>query len=122
MPDREGEPLLRVVLSGICGTDIQMRRGYAGFTGIPGHEFVGIVEQVGREEDRHWLGQRMVGDINIGCGTCRACREGVKFGAGQRVAVLGDGRMALLVAQVLGTTGASVSTNSTGRSPRPNTG
>jgi alcohol dehydrogenase len=143
-----------------------MRHGYAEFTGIPGHEFVGVVERVSRPEHRHWIGQRVVGNINIGCGTCRACLDGVKehcetrevlgirqrhgafaefltlppqnlhpvpdavsdgaavftepiaagcrileqvaMGPGQQVAVMGDGRMGLLIAQVLRTTGAVV--------------
>ena len=77
-PARDGDCLVRVTLAGICGTDLQMVKGYADFTGVPGHEFVGVVEDVSRPEDRHWLGQRVVGDINIGCGTCRFCRDGIK--------------------------------------------
>ncbi len=166
LPHRPGECLVRVSLAGICGTDLHMRRGYADFTGVPGHEFVGVVEAVTRPEHRHWVGQRVVGDINIGCGTCGPCRRAVKehcedrgvlgirnrhgafaqylslppanlhpvpdaipdraavftepvaagcrildqieLGPSDRVAVLGDGRMGLLVAQVLRTTGARV--------------
>ena len=143
-----------------------MVKGYADFTGIPGHEFVGVVEDVSRGEDRHWLGQRVVGDINIGCGTCPFCRDGIRehcedrdvlgirrrdgafaefltlpainlhpvpdavsdraavftepvaaacrileqieLGPSRRVIVLGDGRMGLLTAQVLKSTGADV--------------
>ena len=78
VPDRPGECLVRVTMAGICGTDLELVEGYADFSGIPGHEFVGTVEAVTRPTDRHWIGQRVVGDINIGCGICRACQDGVK--------------------------------------------
>lgn len=165
VPRREGECLVRVTSAGVCGTDLQMLAGYAGFAGIPGHEFVGVVEEVQVPADRHWVGQRVVGEINVGCGSCRFCRLGVKehcdarevlgirrrdgafaeylslpsvnlhpvpdavpdrdavfveplaaacrileqvdVAAATRVAVLGDGRMGLLVAQVFQANGAS---------------
>ena len=44
-PDRPGECLVRVKVAGICGTDLELVKGYAGFSGIPGHEFVGVVER-----------------------------------------------------------------------------
>ena len=160
-----GECLVAVTLAGICGTDLQILEGYAGFSGVPGHEFVGVVETA-PAGDRHWIGRRVVGEINVGCGTCDWCRTdtanhcparsvlGIKGRAGAfashlslpasnlrevpavlddetavfveptaaacqiltqfnfesttRVAVIGDGRMALLVGQVLRTTGAAV--------------
>jgi len=166
VPSRRGECLVRVTMAGICGTDLELLKGYADFSGIPGHEFVGIVEAASRPEDRHWIGQRVVGDINIGCGTCRACQDGAKehcearqvlgirardgafaeyltlpscnlhpvpdtvpdlaavfvepvaaacrileqvsVGPASRVAVMGDGRMGLLIAQVVAATGAQV--------------
>ena len=77
-PVRKGECLIKVAAAGICGTDLQMLEGYAGFTGIPGHEFVGVVEAVSSAADSAWLGRRVVGDINIGCGRCRWCAAGVK--------------------------------------------
>ncbi len=165
IPRREGECLVRVTSAGVCGTDLQLLAGYAGFAGIPGHEFVGVVEEVQVPADRHWVGQRVVGEINVGCGSCRFCRLGVKehcearevlgirlrdgafaeflslpsvnlhpvpdavadrdavfveplaaacrileqvdVDAATSVAVLGDGRMGLLVAQVLLASGAS---------------
>ncbi|HEY9675955.1 MAG TPA: alcohol dehydrogenase catalytic domain-containing protein [Waterburya sp.] len=67
-----GEALVRVVRAGICNTDLELIRGYYPYTGILGHEFVGIVEQ-GPE---HLLGQRVVGEINAVCGQCRFCRSG----------------------------------------------
>lgn len=48
----EGEALVRVLLAGICNTDIEIVRGYIGFEGELGHEFVGVVEQC---EDARWL-------------------------------------------------------------------
>jgi alcohol dehydrogenase len=164
--DRPGECLIRVKAAGICGTDLELVRGYADFSGIPGHEFVGVVERVGQPGDSHWIGRRVVGDINIGCGACLQCRAGVKehcedrrvlgirkhhgafaeyltlpscnlhrvpdavgdqaavfvepiaaacrvleqtsLGPGTRAAVMGDGRMGLLVAQVLAAAGTPV--------------
>ncbi len=67
-----GEVLVRVHLAGLCGTDLQVLHGYHGFQGIMGHEFVG---EVAAPEDSPWLGQRVVGEINIGCGECDFCRR-----------------------------------------------
>lgn len=158
-----GEVRIRTLLAGICNTDLEILRGYAGFRGVPGHEFVGIVDAVGGAGDTHLLGRRVVGEINIGCGTCAMCRAGrvshcfertalgirgrdgaladyfclpranlhpvpdaipdeaavfveplaaacripeqVHLGPSQRVVVLGDGKLGLLVAQVLALTG-----------------
>ena len=77
-PERVGECLVRVLMAGICGTDLQMLEGYAGFHGIPGHEFVGVVERADRDADRAWVGTRVVGDINVGCGRCEWCAAGIK--------------------------------------------
>ena len=66
-PDNGNEALVRVLLSGICNTDLEIARGYAGFNGTIGHEFVGVVEATG---------QRVVGEINAGCGKCELCRAG----------------------------------------------
>jgi threonine dehydrogenase-like Zn-dependent dehydrogenase len=78
LPRRPRECLIRVRLAGICGTDLQILQGYAAFAGIPGHEFVGVVEEVASRDDERWLGQRVVGEINVGCGTCDWCSGGVK--------------------------------------------
>ncbi len=67
------EALIKIKLSGICSTDLEIVRGYAGFKGILGHEFVGIVEDTGSAIHRHWLGKRVVGSINIGCQRCPDC-------------------------------------------------
>ncbi len=68
-----GEALLRIRLAGICNTDLQLLRGYKGFRGIPGHEFVGVVEAC---EEASWIGRRVVGEINCGCGACPGCLGG----------------------------------------------
>jgi threonine dehydrogenase-like Zn-dependent dehydrogenase len=72
-PGGDGESVVRVLMSGICNTDIEISRGYAGFTGTLGHEFVGIVET---SPDPAMIGKRVVGEINAGCGTCDLCLAG----------------------------------------------
>jgi alcohol dehydrogenase len=72
-PEADGEALIRVSLSGICNTDLEIARGYAGFEGTLGHEFVGVVE---RAPDAGLVGKRVVGEINAGCGLCELCRGG----------------------------------------------
>jgi threonine dehydrogenase-like Zn-dependent dehydrogenase len=162
-PVAENEALVRVTLSGICNTDLEIVRGYAGFEGTIGHEFVGIVEQA---PDNSLIGRRVVGEINAGCGKCELCTAGdprhcarrtvlgivgrdgahaeflrlptvnlltvpdevsdeqavfteplaaaygiteqVSVSQDTRVAVIGDGKLGLLCAQALATTGASV--------------
>jgi threonine dehydrogenase-like Zn-dependent dehydrogenase len=158
-----GEALVRVRLAGICRTDLEITRGYLGFRGTPGHEWVG---EVVAADDDVWLGARVVGEINLACGVCSACLAGlgrhcptrrvlgivgadgafadliavpvanlhrvpdeiddrdavfaeplaaafeildqVPALAGARAVVLGDGKLGLLVAQVLATAGADV--------------
>jgi len=160
-PDQADETLVRVLLSGICNTDLEIARGYAGFNGTIGHEFVGLVEE---SSDRALVGRRVVGEINAGCGKCDQCRAGdsrhcpnrtvlgihgrdgahaeflqlpainllpvpenvpdehavfteplaaacgvlerVKISTSDRVAVIGDGKLGLLCAQVLALSGA----------------
>ena len=164
-PERADQCLIRVRRAGICGTDLQILEGYAEFTGIPGHEFVGVVEQA-PAADAAWVGKRVVGEINIGCRRCDWCARGIKehcdnrnvvgirqhdgafaeylslpavnlhavpdtmdddtaafaepvaaacrifeqmrVDSGARVAIVGDGRMGLLVAQVLRTAAPDV--------------
>lgn len=72
-PKIENEALIRVTKSGICNTDLEIIRGYAGFNGTIGHEFVGIVEE---SIDKTWIGKRVVGEINAGCGVCGLCQGG----------------------------------------------
>jgi 2-desacetyl-2-hydroxyethyl bacteriochlorophyllide A dehydrogenase len=164
-PRVDGEALVRVTLSGICNTDLEIARGYAGFEGTVGHEFVGVIEKL-PESGPLTPGQRVVGEINAGCGVCDLCRAGDPRHCAQRtvlgivgrdgshaeflklpavnllpvpdkisderavfteplaaacgileradvteetrVAVIGDGKLGLLCAQVLKTTGAPV--------------
>ena len=72
-PAQEGEALIRVRLTGVCSTDLEMVRGYYPFAGVPGHEFVGEVVEA---EDVSWIGERVVGEINVTCGACEACLNG----------------------------------------------
>lgn len=86
-----GEALIRVLLAGICGTDLELARGYMDFTGTPGHEFVGLVEEVAEEIARpaadssaesiesaaRWVGRRVAGEINAACGACSWCERGL---------------------------------------------
>ncbi len=157
-----GHARIRMLQAGICNTDLELQRGYYGFRGIPGHEFVGEVT----EGPKEWLGRRVVGEINLACGHCEFCQEGlgrhcasrsvlgilghpgafaqsltlpienlrevpdrvstehavftepiaaaceileqVAIPKGQRVAVLGDGKLGLLIEQVLRAHGAQV--------------
>ncbi len=76
LPDpapRQGEALVRVLLAGICNTDLEMVRGYVPFTGVPGHEFVGRVAVCA---DSTWMGKRVCGEINVICGECEECLAG----------------------------------------------
>src|ERR1051326_63834 len=61
-----GETLVRVLLAGICNTDIELTHVYYPYAGVPGHEFVGVMEN----------GKRVVGEINASCGSCAACMHG----------------------------------------------
>ena len=159
----EGFALIRLLYGGICNTDLELQRGYYGFRGIPGHEFVG---QVVESDNHDLMGQRVVGEINLACGHCEWCARGlgrhcpartvlgivkhpgafrelitlpdrnlhivpadvpsehavfaeplaaaceildqVKIKRGDAVAVLGDGKLGLLIAQVLHAYGAAV--------------
>lgn len=159
----EGFARIRLLTAGICNTDLELQRGYYGFRGTPGHEFVGLVEEA---DDRKWIGKRVVGEINLACAKCDWCRWGlgrhcpnrtvlgivrhpgafaeyltlpernlhalpnsisderavfaeplaaaceildqVKIARGEPVAILGDGKLGLLIAQVLHAHGACV--------------
>jgi len=74
-PERpEGFALVRLLNAGICNTDLELLRGYYAFRGIPGHEFVGEVVEA---ENPELLGRRVVGEINLACGRCEWCRDGL---------------------------------------------
>ncbi|MDP3184659.1 MAG: alcohol dehydrogenase catalytic domain-containing protein [Anaerolineales bacterium] len=97
IPKEPGEGLIRVRLSGICGTDLELVRGYYPYTGVIGHEFVGEVVSIGESDDSRrrklrsletsesgnaghrnaeWIGKRVVGEINAVCGECEECQNG----------------------------------------------
>ena len=71
----EGEALIKILLAGLCSTDLELVRGYYPFTGIPGHEFVGRV--VSSPTDPAWIEKRVVGEISIACGKCDTCKSGL---------------------------------------------
>lgn len=158
-----GFALIRLLRGGICNTDLELQRGYYGFSGVPGHEFVGEVVEA---DTSALVGRRVVGEINLNCGACDWCERGlgrhcpqrsvlgivkhpgafrelltlpernlhvvpdsvttdeavfveplgaaceildqVRIPRGERVAVLGDGKLGLLIAQVLHAHGARV--------------
>lgn len=70
---RPGEAVIRTAVGGVCATDLELVKGYMGFEGVLGHEWVGVVEEAPAQE---WIGRRVVGDINAACGTCPTCRAG----------------------------------------------
>jgi len=79
------EALVRVRMAGICGTDLEMLGGYADFTGVPGHEFVGTVERCASRPEL--VGERVVADINVSCGACATCRAGRRTHCPWRLAI-----------------------------------
>jgi alcohol dehydrogenase len=70
----EGFALIRLIAGGICATDIELQRGYYGFSGTPGHEFAG---EVVAADSRSLVGKRVVGEINLACGDCSWCTRGM---------------------------------------------
>jgi threonine dehydrogenase-like Zn-dependent dehydrogenase len=76
VPTPGDEVRVRVTHSGICNTDLELARGYMGFRGTIGHEFVGVVDALGSAPTTLRAGQRVVGEINAGCGTCAPCIAG----------------------------------------------
>lgn len=70
---RPGEARLRLSLGGVCATDLELVKGYMGFQGVLGHEFVAVVEAA---PDPALVGRRVVGEINCPCGACPTCRAG----------------------------------------------
>ncbi len=68
-----GEALVKVMAAGICHSDLEVVRGYMDFKGIPGHEFVGVVEEA---DDPDLVDLRVVGEINCACGICSVCISG----------------------------------------------
>ena len=72
-PRKSNEALIKIRKAGICSTDLELVKGYYPYTGILGHEFVGDVVAA---EDAAWIGQRVVGEINVVCHQCEQCLHG----------------------------------------------
>jgi threonine dehydrogenase-like Zn-dependent dehydrogenase len=68
---KQDEALIRVLRAGVCNTDLEIMKGYMGFTGVLGHEFVGVV--VESSSDESLIGKRVCGDINLACADCNVC-------------------------------------------------
>lgn len=72
-----GESIVGVTLAGVCGTDLEILDGYMSYRGVPGHEFVGVVEEPGARGEA-LVGKRVAGEINVGCGRCGRCQGGME--------------------------------------------
>ena len=72
---KSDESLVKISLAGICGTDLEIMRGYMKYRGILGHEFVGTVVH---SENKELIGKRVVGEINAGCKKCDSCLKGME--------------------------------------------
>ncbi|HSQ40346.1 MAG TPA: alcohol dehydrogenase catalytic domain-containing protein [Anaerolineales bacterium] len=72
-PQKPNEALIRIRKAGICSTDLELVKGYYPYTGVLGHEFVGDVVEA---DDASWIGQRVVGEINVVCNQCEQCLNG----------------------------------------------
>lgn len=89
MRPRPGEATIALRLGGVCATDLELIRGYMGFEGVLGHEFVGTVAEA---DDPAWLGRRVVGEINCPCRACPACLAGRPTHCPHRTVLGIDGR------------------------------
>ncbi len=79
MPDvKENEVLIKTSMVGICNTDYEITKGYMGYKGVLGHEFVGVVEKIGSNVDKNLIGKRVVGEINLACNNCEWCHKGLQ--------------------------------------------
>ena len=87
-PLRPGWAKIKVRLAGICKTDMEILKGYKDFRGVPGHEFVGVVEAC---TDTRWIGKRVVGEINAACGNCCWCQRGLQRHCPDRLTLGIDG-------------------------------
>src|SRR5215217_7403592 len=75
-PRKPNEALIKIRKAGICSTDLELVKGYYPYTGVIGHEFVGDVVEAEGTEDPSWVGQRVVGEINVTCNQCEQCLNG----------------------------------------------
>lgn len=72
-----GEVMIKTKMAGICNTDLEITKGYMGYKGVLGHEFVGEVVEVADDVDKKWLNKRVVGEINCGCNEDFWCKTGL---------------------------------------------
>ena len=75
---KENEVLIKTSMVGICNTDYEITKGYMGYKGVLGHEFVGVVEQTGKNVDQNLIGKRVVGEINCACQECSYCHKNLQ--------------------------------------------
>ena len=75
---KPNEVLIKTKMVGICNTDYEITKGYMGYCGILGHEFVGVVESVGENVDKKWINKRVVGEINCACQDCSYCHQNLQ--------------------------------------------
>jgi len=86
---KSGEALIKVLVAGVCNTDLEILRGYMSFSGVPGHEFVGVVEEAGTTA---LVGKRVVGEINCSCRECEFCKMGLEHHCRNRTVLGIQGR------------------------------
>lgn len=95
-PERkENEALIKPLLLGVCNTDEEITKGYMGYNGVLGHEFVGVVVD---SDDKSLINKRVVGEINLGCNNCpecsnnlqRHCKQRSTFGIYKKTAALAN--------------------------------
>ena len=73
---KPNEVVIKIHKAGICSTDLELVKGYYPYTGVIGHEFVGEVVEADGEDRASWIGQRVVGEINVACNQCEQCLNG----------------------------------------------
>ena len=79
MPEiKDDEVLIKTTMAGICNTDYEITKGYMGYTGVLGHEFVGVVERAGKNVPKSIISKRVVGGINLACDNCEWCNRGLQ--------------------------------------------
>ena len=75
---KDDEVLIKTSMVGICNTDYEITKGYMGYKGVLGHEFVGVIENVGSNVDKNLIGKRVVGEINCACNNCSYCHQNLQ--------------------------------------------
>lgn len=74
----DDEVLIKTSMVGICNTDYEITKGYMGYKGVLGHEFVGVVVKTGKNAPKELLNKRVVGEINCACNNCSWCAKGLQ--------------------------------------------